>query len=72
MLLGFIWHSPLQECNLHLAKFNEERREREGKRKRERERERERALSLIELFNRLQSYLESSQSLLSVLIVLRL
>ena len=70
MLLGFIWHSPLQECNLHLAKFNEERREREGKRKRERERER--ALSLIELFNRLQSYLESSQSLLSVLIVLRL
>ena len=70
MLLGFIWHSPLQECNLPLAKFNEERREREGKRKRERERER--ALSLIELFNRLQSYLESSQSLLSVLIVLRL
>ena len=70
MLLGFIWHSPLQECNLHLAKFNEERRER-GKEE-ERERERERALSLIELFNRLQSYLESSQSLLSVLIVLRL
>lgn len=69
MLLGFIWHSLLQECNLHLAKFNEERREREGKRKRERERE---PCSLIELFNRLQSYLESSQSLLSVLIVLRL
>ena len=40
MLLGLIWHSPLQECNLHLAKFNEERGEREGKRKRK-ERERE-------------------------------
>ena len=52
----------------------EREREREGEEERKRERERATArvgesCSLIELFNRLQRHLESSQSLLSVLTV---